>query len=142
MEYVVRLTYPPNRPPRIDGILPSISTSKTFELDLTEYMFDPDDGLMNLTWTYEGGDESIYKANIKGNVLVIIPKEGKNGNSQITLVLEDVSGASDKQVVSVEIVSEKPQVTGWYIVILVVLIVGTTTFLYLMRLRRDRLRIG
>ena len=76
--------------------------TKDSTVNLTEFMYDPDDPTEDLYWTAET-DSDLFTVRMDGNNLVIEPKQGVRGEGTVTLRLYDPWGLVDTQQVTVSV---------------------------------------
>jgi hypothetical protein len=129
LDFSVVLTYPPNRPPEILGELPDVVLSREVSIDLTEYMFDPDDPLSDLSWHVVGGDRDLVETRMNGNVLVIRPVGEGSGDVDLELVLEDDEGLYDVVVLHVHILASDDGISPWVLALVVVVLAAVAALL-------------
>ncbi len=131
VNFTVRLRYPSDEPPAIIGNLTRLNAKGDTEIDLGQYMSDPDDPITNLTWRIEQQDQSGFSAKVVGRKLLVALESSEKGTGSLTLVLEDPSGLSDRREVEVEYDGTMDVVYGvmcWVIIIVIVaLIVAMVT---------------
>jgi hypothetical protein len=138
LEFIMRVRPFKNQAPAIQGTIEDIDTHKKVTTDLSEFMFDPDDLDINLTWSIEGGDTSLFGARIEDGDLVIEPVKGAKGTATITLKLEDPSGAFDAQEVDVTVEPEPSDSIAdgfpwWILLVVIVAILGMAVFVLVRR---------
>lgn len=141
LEWTVALSYPDNDPPTIASSVPkTVKVTRPTSVNLGEYMSDPDDANVDLTWTATT-DSNIVEVHMNGNHLVITPKEGKEGKAKVTLTLADPWAESDSTEITLDIntVSDEGGALGGsmlYIVIAIVVVVVIVGLLFFMKGRK------
>jgi hypothetical protein len=109
----VRIIAPPNVPPRIVGIPPTVTLEGTpVQIFLVTKYSDPEDALdpTVVTWQVSGAPGDPFDAEIDPDtqVLTITPKEGASGTGSLTLTLRDSGGATDTRTIDVAVQSAPP----------------------------------
>ena len=143
LTFTVLLTYPPNHPPEISGAPLGVQIKDVRTVDLAQFKTDADDPKAALVWQLEGGDSDLFTAHINGDSLVIEPKKGAKGTSNLTLVLLDPWGGEDRFLLVVDVQKAGgddgdgglPCSVMW-LLLLVLLVVAILVGYYLLRDRK------
>ncbi|MBN1158496.1 MAG: PKD domain-containing protein, partial [Bacteroidales bacterium] len=101
-----------NDPPVV-GDIPdqTINEGETFaEIDLDDYVSDPDDPDAQITWNYEGNSELLVNISRRRIATITLPSANWFGSDTITFIATDHTGASDSDsaVFTVININDKP----------------------------------
>jgi KaiC/GvpD/RAD55 family RecA-like ATPase len=94
----------PNFPPVLSGPPSQRLMDKEVKIDLRPYVTDQDDAASNLTWSITGFSSDLFTARIEGTTLILKAVNGASGKGNLTLVVSDPKGGTDRRNIDVEVV--------------------------------------
>ena len=132
--WTVVLSYPGNEPPVITAGLEDVKVKVQRDIDLTQYMSDPDDPDEDLYWDYDE-DSEFFGADVDGNTLTIIPRPESKGTGTIILELHDPWGLVDTFELTVKVdtkgASTESESFGSFWWILLIVLAAVIVLLYM-----------
>jgi len=118
----------PNSPPVLSGPSTQHLKDKEVRVDLRPYVTDKDDVISNLTWSIAGSYSDLFTARIEGTTLILKAVDGASGKGNLTLVVSDPKGGTDRRVIEVEVVKVSSFWQGQaFMVIMLALLVTIAT---------------